>query len=263
MFIKEPRKTNELLRLIPSILSGFNYSQDWRQFPHTNSASPSLPFPSAPPQPVNPLRSYFDSHKQGQGIWKWLHYFDIYHHYFRKYVGREVHILEIGVYSGGSLKMWKNYFGDKCHVYGVDIEESCKAYENEYTSIFIGDQADRNFWKALKEKIPVIDIIVDDGGHRSEQQIITLEETLPYLSPGGVYLCEDIHDNRYTSYLQGMVNSLNQMDGGPTLGVKPSAFQSWIKSIHFYPYVTVIEKAEIPEEIFIAPKRGTEWEPFL
>ena len=58
--------------------------------------------------------------------------------------------------------------------------------------VFIGDQADRAFWKQFKEKVPAIDIIVDDGGHQVDQQVATLEELLPHLRPGGVYLCEDI-----------------------------------------------------------------------
>jgi hypothetical protein len=40
-------------------------------------------------------------------------------------------------------------------------------------------------------------------------------------------------------------------------------FQSAIDSIHSYPYVTVIEKRQEPLGEFLAPKRGTEWEPFL
>jgi hypothetical protein len=56
-----------------------------------------------------------------------------------------VHILEIGVFGGGSLEMWRNYFAPKCHVYGVDIEPACKSYEQERTKIFIGDQADPGF----------------------------------------------------------------------------------------------------------------------
>jgi len=38
-------------------------------------------------------------------------------------------MLEIGVLSGGSLEM----FGAKCYIYGVDIQEACKVYENEHT----------------------------------------------------------------------------------------------------------------------------------
>lgn len=123
---------------------------------------------------LNPLRLYFDKHTKGHGIWKWRHYFDIYHRHFSKYCDQKVNILEIGIYSGGSLEMWRSYFGSQCHIYGVDIEEACKVYNNEYTSVVIGDQADPLFWQKFKQNVQGIDILIDDGGHTPQQQKVTL-----------------------------------------------------------------------------------------
>jgi hypothetical protein len=47
------------------------------------------------------------------------------------------------------------------------------------TSIHIGDQGDREFWRAFRERVPPVDVLIDDGGHQPEQQIVTLEEMLP------------------------------------------------------------------------------------
>jgi len=91
--------------------------------------APSLHSPSAPSD--NPLWDYFQAHAEGHGIWKWEHYFEIYQRHLGKFVGRDVAFLEIGIYSGGSLPMWRSYFGERCAIYGVDIEEACKAYEND------------------------------------------------------------------------------------------------------------------------------------
>ena len=43
-----------------------------------------------------------------------------------------------------------------------------------------------------------------------------MEEMLPYLNPGGVYVCEDIHGefNRFTSYVQGLEQNLNVLRTG-------------------------------------------------
>ncbi len=199
-------------------------------------------------------------------IWKWDHYFDVYHRHFGKFVGRDVNVLEIGVYSGGSLEMWKAYFGPRCRIYGVDIEESCKCYEDDATEIVIGDQADRDFWKTFRERVPVVDILVDDGGHQKEQQIVTLEEMLPHLQPGGVYVCEDVHGehNGFSGYMQGLVSNLNVYKAsGEKRIVHATGFQSSIHSVHFYPYVTVIEKADRPVKQFLSLKHGTQWQPFL
>lgn len=262
-FMDEPRLSWSLARKLPTTVRGFVYAQRW-----VCAASDSR---DEPPAASNPLRSYFDAHEEGRGIWKWLHYFDIYHRHFSKFVGREVHVLEIGVYSGGSLEMWRDYFGSACHVYGVDIEDACKAYEDEYTKIFVGDQADREFWAKVREQAPAIDIVIDDGGHIFEQQVVTLEEMLPHIRPGGVYLCEDVHGVRddFPTYVQGLIYKLNafvrksERGDGSHPAVAPTNFQSSVHSIHSYPFVTVIEKADGPVDEFIAPKHGSEWQPFL
>jgi hypothetical protein len=224
------------------------------------------------PAAANPLREYFDAYKEGPGILKWSHYFDVYHRHFERFRGHEVHILEIGIYSGGSLGMWKNYFGPKCHVYGIDIMEACKAYEDESTKIFIGDQADRKFWKQFKQQVPLLDIVVDDGGHQPHQQAVTLEELLPHLQPGGVFLCEDVSHafNRFSSYVSGLIHSLNDASGFKPMtdnnesgsSCDTAAFQSNIESIHCYPWVSVIEKRQAPVAQFLSPGRGSQWQPF-
>jgi hypothetical protein len=110
----------------------------------------------------NVLRTFFDNRTEGNGIWKWSHYFDIYDRHFAQFRGEEVHVLEIGVYSGGSLEMWRDYFGPKARIYGVDIEPACRAYESDSVKIFIGDQGDRQFWHEFRGKVPALDIVIDD-----------------------------------------------------------------------------------------------------
>ncbi len=269
-FARNPRLSLRLLHNLVPASRGFTFSQQWKSSSHQKANSRSED--EALATESNPLKDYFDSHQEGHGIWKWEHYFDIYHRHFSKFVGREVHVLEVGIYSGGSLDMWKAYFGPKCHVIGVDIEEACKAYEDDRTKVFVGDQADREFWKRFKKEVPVIDIVIDDGGHLPEQQIVTLEEMLPHLRPNGVYLCEDVHSvfNNYTAYVHGIADNLNAVDGklepdaiNKEILLKPNEFQRDIRSIHLYPFVTVVEKGDSPVDKFVAPKHGTQWQPFL
>ena len=276
-FFKNPLYSLEVLGQLPNIVqykdvTGMRYLEsseyffrandyltNWKNYSITKSKLNSNP------EFNNTLRDFYENRKVGRGIWKWLHYFDIYDKHFSKFVDKEVNILEIGVYSGGSLEMWRNYFGEKCNIYGIDIKEECLSYENNYTKIFIGDQQDRNFWKLFRQKVPSIDIIIDDGGHQFEQQIVTLEELLPYLNSGGIYLCEDIEGkfNRFNSYTRALVSNLNNFDGKTSLeGIKPTEFQKWFKSITYYPFVIVIEKADFPVDKLICKKRGTQWQPF-
>jgi hypothetical protein len=241
------------------VVRGLDYAQ---KFPDVWQSAQAIP--AGESSECNPLTEYFDAYKEGPGIWKWRHYFDIYHRHFSKFIGKEVHILEIGVYSGGSLGMWRSYFGEGCSVYGVDIEEACRAYEANGARIFIGDQEDRGFWGKFKQDAPTIDIVIDDGGHLPDQQIVTLEELLPHIRPGGVYLCEDLHGemDRFISYVHGVTQKLNDFQVTDD-AVRANAFQNAIHSVHHYPFVVVIEKLGAPRQEFRVERRGTHWEPFL
>jgi hypothetical protein len=238
-----------------------------------NLAWPTATINATSQPPSNPLREFFDSRKQGRGIFKWNHYFDIYDRHFRQFRGQEVHVLEIGVYSGGSLDMWRDYFGPRATIYGVDIEPDCRAYENDQVKIFIGDQSDRSFWKGFRRQVPTLDIVIDDGGHQLEQQIVSLEELLPFLRLGGVYLCEDVQgtQNKFASYIHGLGHKLNDDsqtgwfpdDNENRIVGASTPFQSAVGSIHLCPFVTVVERNAIPVTEFRSSKHGTEWQPFL
>lgn len=249
-------RRNNLLARLAAVRRGSH----WRAPNFAATSSPSN-------ETSNPLREFFRSREQGRGIFKWNHYFEIYHRHFSGFRNTAANVVEIGVFGGGSLDMWKQYFGPESTIYGVDIEPTCKAFERSGIKIFIGDQGDRNFWKAFRTKVPTVDIVIDDGSHLPGDQIATLEELFPYVSPGGIYVCEDVHGkaNAFTSYVEGLVSGLNgynlsySEERERRMVCKASPVQQYIRSISLYPFVVVIEKspAMVPE--LIAPMHGTEW----
>jgi len=93
----------------------------------------------------NPLENYFYTNRKNI-IHKWAHYFDIYHSHFKSFIDTKCVVLEIGVSMGGSLQMWKQYFGAEAKIYGVDIQPACKKFEEKNIEIFIGSQSDRDFF---------------------------------------------------------------------------------------------------------------------
>lgn len=252
-------------------LAGFRFADRWSEANEARETKNPQTETERGPEPSNPLREYFEANTSGPGIYKWLHYFEIYDRHLAKFVGQDIHLLEIGVFSGGSLGMWRSYFGPKLRMTGVDIEPACKAYENEHARIVIGDQEDRAFWRKFWAESPPVDVIIDDGGHTPEQQRVTLEECLPRLRPGGVFICEDIHRvrNRFNSFLDGLGSALNPMiygdDPSPpgNRRVAATPFQARIHSIHRYPYVAVIETRRDLMPALHSVRRGSEWQPFL
>ncbi len=261
-----PRNFIRLLARLPYIIRGLQYAQNWKNSSIvTKDKLENDVYPN-----VNRFKKIIDENIVGPGIWKWEHYLEVYDRYFGKFVGTEMSLVEIGVFSGGSLGMWQKYFGEHCLIHGVDIEEACKVYEGNKVAIHIGDQADRKFWRKFKQENKRADIIIDDGGHHWEQQIITLEELLPWLNEGGVYICEDIHGdfNRFRAYCEGLVFHIDACDvsdmpANSGLISKKIDFQKDIYSIHSYGFLFVIEKNKYKRNEFIAEKHGTEWQPFL
>jgi SAM-dependent methyltransferase len=225
----------------------------------------------APPEAGNPLRSYFYGRRSGRGMMKWDHYFDVYDRHLCRFRGKDVHALEIGVQSGGSLEMWKEYFGPSCQVYGVDINPACEAFCSDRVKVFVGDQADRAFWQRFRGRVPALDVVIDDGGHTPVQQRVSFEELLPHLRPGGVYICEDVHDvlNPFATYLNGFSHQLNSIRGGENnpdsterrIVCRTTPVQAAIASVHLYPFLAVIERSKGEVSEFVSAMRGTEWIP--
>lgn len=208
---------------------------------------------------MNDLEKYFNENTD-RSIHKWQHYFDIYDSHFSRFRNTDVHVVEFGVSEGGSLQMWKHYFGPQCRIFGVDINPYCKELEEERVRIFIGDQEDRLFLRSLAREIPRIDILIDDGGHRMQQQINTFEELFPHVQAHGVYLCEDMHTSywkgwggggyrkkgTFIEYSKKLVDSINAWHS-QTPKLKVTDFSRSARSLHFYDSVLVIEKDVVNE----------------
>lgn len=124
---------------------------------------------------------------------KWLHYLELYEKHFADLRGRDLNFLEIGVFKGGSLEMWRNYFGPAASICGIDIDPDCAGYETTGTKVRIGSQADPVFLRRVIDEIGAPDVILDDGSHVAEHQKVSFETLFPLLKEGGLYVIEDIH----------------------------------------------------------------------
>lgn len=122
---------------------------------------------------------------------------EYYEENFKKYREREITLVEIGVRSGASLKLWSEYFCKESKIYGLDNlhdknvhsvpinEEWTSAKNVEY---IIGDA----YTEEVSNKIGKIDILIDDGPHTFESHLKLLELYIPKMNPGGVIVIEDI-----------------------------------------------------------------------
>jgi hypothetical protein len=135
----------------------------------------------------------------------------------------------------------------------------------------VGDQGTEAFWENIVRALPngTMDILIDDGSHRDQHMIMSLEKSLPLLRPGGVYICEDIHGagNGFFKYLTdrfvynatqeptpsraatkarlapfywGAKTTLNAFNTGTR--IVPNKDQAEIFALTLYPYMAVVEK---------------------
>lgn len=194
---------------------------------------------------------------------KWEPYFDVYETYFSKFVDKAPVVVEVGVQSGGSLQLWRKYFGPAAQIWGIDIDAGVTNLQQHYdvdTHILIGDQADPAFWRRELPNIPEIDIFIDDGGHAPAQHRVTFEHVFPRLRHGGVYICEDTHtcyfqhmgtgrgqSNSFMEYAKNLADLLHvqfledrRFDDQATL-----ALTQGLRSVHFYNSMIVFLKDKL------------------
>lgn len=190
-----------------------------------------------------------------------MHYFPIYNKCFNAYRNKEIVFVEIGVWNGGSVQMWKNYFGSKAKIIGIDINENCRQFADDQITIEIGSQSDPEFWNQFKKKYPRVDILLDDGGHTMDQQIITFKEMFPHIQDGGLYFCEDCHTSYWgewegglhkpDTYIEFTKNIIDELNAFHTQGqLEPTYNTLNMGGIHFYDSIVIIEKNLIPFKPF-------------
>lgn len=121
-------------------------------------------------------------------------YLDTYARYFEPLRDQPVELLEIGIAGGASLRMWHEYFHNG-NIIGIDHNEQ---FVDDFKSTpgvdaLLGDVKDKQLWERMASSGQKFDIVIDDGGHYSDQIIDAFNGAWPLLKPGGLYCVEDLH----------------------------------------------------------------------
>lgn len=130
---------------------------------------------------------------------KWTHYFETYQAIFGPHRPKALRILEIGIYQGASLRLWRRYFDNpETVIVGIDIDPACARFDSPHEKVHvrIGDQADAVFLATVTREFGPFDIIIDDGSHQSSHLIQSFNHLFAgALKDDGIYLAEDLHAN--------------------------------------------------------------------
>ena len=189
----------------------------------------------------------------GAVVHKWRHYLPIYDRHLGRYRDTPVRLLEIGVFQGGSLRMWRKYLGDHAKLFGIDIDPKCAAFNGEAGYVRIGSQDDPAFLHKVLEEMGGVDVVIDDGSHIAEHQRMTFDTLFPLLDAHGIYICEDTHTAYWRGYGGGYRRSSNFIEIAKRIAddlhadfhSRPQGVRNasrCISGLHFYNSMVVIEK---------------------
>jgi hypothetical protein len=136
-------------------------------------------------------------------------YTTLYYKMFKDMRDKKINIFELGLGTnntdipsnmgsygkpGASLKGWKEFFINS-DVFGADIDKRI-LFDEERIKTFYCDQKNvmeiKNMWNNDILKNILFDIIIEDGLHEFDANLIFLENSLHKIKEGGVYICEDL-----------------------------------------------------------------------
>jgi len=186
-------------------------------------------------------------------IHKWTHYMPAYERHFDRFVYQPLTFIEIGCGEGGSLQMWKRYFGPFARIVGIDIDAKCKEFEEEQIEVRIGDQSDPVFLQSVLEEFGEPDVVLDDGSHVMEHIVSSFKVLYPRLHKSGVYMVEDLHTAYWPEYGGGVRRSgsfielckdlIDELNADWSRGaLPPTDFTKSTASMHFYDSLAVFER---------------------
>jgi hypothetical protein len=133
-----------------------------------------------------------------------------YERIFKPFRNDPVRIVEIGVQRGRSLRVWQEYFARADHVYGIGYgnfqeatSQACAtdaatrvATSRAKCTLYMGDQSDAKFLRHfVAETGGDFNVVIDDGSHVPNHQLLSFETLWPSVKPGGVYVVEDLETN--------------------------------------------------------------------
>ena len=174
---------------------------------------------------LNSLLSISKNHA-GNSFHKWEHYIAEYDERLSKFRNKNVSLLEVGVQNGGSLQLWKKYFGNSALIHGIDIDINvCKMDLGDGIHTFCFDITNETAW-ADHSRSYSYDIIIDDGSHLNPDVINFFKRAFPLVKPGGWFIVEDVLTSYWTTFGGGYQNPNSMIE----------FFKSLVEIVNFFNY---------------------------
>lgn len=185
-------------------------------------------------------------------------YLNVYEQYFQPLKEKEISLLEIGIWSGASIRIWEKFF-TRALIYGIEKDPAVLDHKFSRAKIDIVDQSDKiQLENYSKDKN--FDIIIDDGSHFPLDQILSFQILFEKLNSGGLYIIEDLHvayqeifrnyKGLNVSFLSNLLHYLN-FCGKVHFLAEPEKekhkfveYDGRFEFMHFYPGLCIIKKTK-------------------
>jgi len=136
---------------------------------------------------------YYPTDKHSHG------YLAVYDKLFAPIQDQPIRLFEIGYFSGGSAKLFRDYF-IKGQVHSIEVQPLMINFNEAVdgsmrritTELKNSNEITKEYLEGLKGGVP--DIVIDDGSHLLEDQLHVVKVVYPALKPGGMLIIEDIGD---------------------------------------------------------------------
>ncbi len=162
--------------------------------------------------------------------------------------------MEIGVGEGGSLQLWRSFFGPRSLIIGVDNDPKRRVDDRPGMCVRIGHQADHSFLGEVIADLGMPDIVIDDGSHHMHDMLESFMYLYPPLGKNGIYVVEDLptcyweeygggvnEPRTFVNVAKGFIDRLNALH---TRGaVEPNFITDQTFGISFYDSMVVFEKS--------------------
>lgn len=185
-------------------------------------------------------------------------YASVYERYLRPWRGRRFTLLELGVYRGESLRMWRDYF-PKARIVGLDIDPEAARRAPGF-EVYVGSQADPELLDRVARELSTIDVVIDDASHINELTAASFRSLFPHVASGGLYFIEDVPRGSGEISDVGQVSGMSLNDGIDFVNRREDIDDLITEAardteegarrrtdfIHVYPRIIVVKRADDP-----------------
>ena len=120
-------------------------------------------------------------------------YTEVYYNLLKEKRDKIEKVMEIGIHKGGSLRMWRDFF-PVAQIYGLDNHKELLFEADRIKCFFAEQNEEASLLKTIDDIGKDFDLIVDDGSHEVEDQILSFKTFFPIIKNGGIYVIEDVFD---------------------------------------------------------------------